>query len=256
MLYASSASGLKEGLGSPHFAQDYYITTPDECSNKGFKQSIKQFKQEEIMTTDEIEKMEMQTIAGQMAGQSKTSAIADLPLAITEEATETLRKLHSGACESAIFFLDSKTETMNVESYGKYTLEDIAKRMPTKEPRYVLHKYTHEFESKQISPLLFLYYCPDVAMPRQKMTYSSCKSIAVKFCEKLGLVIHKQFEYSEIIELTNQALFVELYPKASEKKTFAKPKKPGKGKVKLTNNTKFSSASKDPKDNGTEGDGD
>jgi len=71
------------------------------------------------------------------------------------------------------------------------------------------------------------------------MTYSSCKSIAVKLAEQHGITISKQFEFSESSELTTAALMAELYPKSSEKKVFAKPKKPGKGKAKLTGGTKF-----------------
>jgi len=58
MLYASSASGLKEGLGTSHFIQDYYMTVPTECTLEAYQHSIKQFSKEEILTMDEIIKLE------------------------------------------------------------------------------------------------------------------------------------------------------------------------------------------------------
>jgi len=193
------------------------------------------------MTLDEIMKMEEHQATAQLRGASKSSAIADLPLALADDASEAIRAIKESSTQSGIFFLDPKSEILKVEIVGKFAIDDIARRMPANEPRYAILRYPHEYESKAASPIVFLYYCPDIAAPRSKMTYSSCKSIAVKYCEKLGLIITKQFEFSEVGELSGQALLQELYPKATEKKVFAKPKKPGKGQAKLTAGTKFES---------------
>jgi len=247
MLYASSASALKEGLGAASFAGDYSISAIKDCSYASYQQNTKVVAREDIMTMDEIIKMEEQTASSHAMAQTRSSAIADLPLNLSPEATEAIQKLHDSKLEAVIFVLNNKTEVMEVEASaapGKWggsgggVAEEIAKRMPAKEPRYAVYQFRHEMEGKDAAPYVFLYYCPMAAMPRQKMTYSSCKSIAVKLCEKMDVAMAKQFEWSEPGELTSAALLAELYPKVAEKKVFTKPKKPGKGRG-LTQNTKF-----------------
>jgi len=248
MLYASSASALKEGLGAASFATDYSISAAKDCSFAAFQQSTKAVAREDIMTMDEIMKLEEQSASSHAMGQTRSSAIADLPLNLSPEATDALLKLRDSKLEAVIFALNAKTEVMEVEASagpGKWggssggAAEEIAKRMPAKEPRYAVYQFRHELEGKDAAPYVFLYYCPMAAMPRMKMTYSSCKSIAVKLCEKVGgFPVSKQYEWSEPGELTSAALLAELYPKAAEKKVFTKPKKPGKSRG-LTQNTKF-----------------
>jgi len=175
--------------------------------------------------------------------QNKSAAIADLPLSVGEDANEAVKQLIAGSVGTIILLLNSRNEALQVEASAQImSLEEIAKRLPAKEPRFAMHKFVHEVESKQMAPWVFMYYCPDTAPPKLKMTYSSFKSIVVKWAEKQGVTVTKQFEFSETQELTTQALHTELYPKLSEKKVFAKPKKPGKGKGKLTADTKFDSA--------------
>jgi len=155
--------------------------------------------------------------------------------------------LKSGGCETAFFYINSKNENLQSDGDGKYAPEDIAKKMPQKEPRYAITKFRHvtpaevgDGKQQQVAPFVFVYFCPDSAHPRLKMAYSSCKSIAVKLCEKYGIDIAKQFEYSEPSELTSSGLIAEIYPKASEKKVFAKPKTAaGKGGKRLTGGAKF-----------------
>jgi len=240
MLYASSAIGLKDGLGGAKFLPDYFMTLPSECTLASYKHSIKQFSKEEILTMDEITKLEEHTAAALAMSQTKSVAIADLPLSAADECTTAISNLKSGSIGSVIFLLNKQSEILQVDSHSSnWTLDDIAKKMPSDEPRYIVHKFTHDVESKQLSPFIFFYYCPEKAVPRQKMTYSSCKSIAVKIVEKFGLTISKHYEFNDVKELNQQAILAELYPKQSEKKVFGKPKKPGKGKAKLTGNTKF-----------------
>jgi twinfilin-like protein len=242
MLYASSASSLKDGLGSSLFMPDISISSPSECTLANYQNSIKVVKRADIMTMDEIMKMEEQTAAAMAMGSTKSAAIADLPLAVADEAQSALKRLvdtSENKAGSVLLQLHPRTEVLQPELVGNFKLEELAAKLPKNEPRYCLHRFTHEYEGKQMSPLVFVYYCPDAASPKQKMTYSSCKSIVVKVAEKNNIVITKQVEISEPQELSVAALTNELYPKQSEKKVFAKPKKPGKKPVGLTSGTKF-----------------
>ncbi len=113
-----------------------------------------------------------------------------------------------------------------------------------KDARYTLHRFSHEHEGTQKSAWMFLYYCPEAATPKFKMSYSTFKATAVKVCAANGIEIGKQFECSEPNEIKADAFLIELYPKTADKKliTKAKPKGATKGKAGLIGGTKFSSA--------------
>jgi len=104
MLYASSASGLKDGLGSALFTSDFFISTQAECTLAGFQQSQQVLKREDVMTLDEIMKMEEHQATAQLRGASKSSAIADLPLALADDASEAIRAIKESSTQSGIFF--------------------------------------------------------------------------------------------------------------------------------------------------------
>lgn len=104
---------------------------------------------------------------------------------------------------------------------------------------------------------VFLYYCPDLAAPKNKMFYSSTKANVIKVLEKSGVQVTKsvrafhriqcpgqrlrlttwvcagQIEISEPKELSDAFVKTELYPQETVKKTFAKPGARGKGKRRL-----------------------
>lgn len=86
MLYASSASSLKEGLGGNEFAGDYAISSAAECTFAGYQHSTKKLTGYEIMTMDEMDKLEAETAEAHSMNVNKGSAIADLPLTVAEDA--------------------------------------------------------------------------------------------------------------------------------------------------------------------------
>jgi hypothetical protein len=73
---------------------------------------------------------------------------------------------------------------------------------------------------------VFLYYCPEIATPKIKMSYSTFKATAVKVVQANGIEVGKQFECNEPSDIKTDAFLFELYPKMAEKKliTKAKPK--------------------------------
>lgn len=127
------------------------------------------------------------------------SQLAGCPNYHLSWSSQALKKLKSGGCETAFFSINSKNENLQSDGDGKYTPEEIAKKMPQKEPRYAITKFRHvtpaevgDGKQQQVAPFVFVYFCPDSAHPRLKMAYSSCKSMAVKLCEKYGIDIAKQ----------------------------------------------------------------
>jgi len=245
MVYASSVSALKEGLGSNLFSQsDYSISSPKECTLDAFTLAMRTFSKEEIMTTSENAKQEAKDLSSKEASEAKQQAMADIPLSVADDTMKELHKLKDGKVDLVVLAIDAKTELLHHKaSVQKITLEDIAKNnhLPNNEPRYLVYRYAHSFEDKNQTPIVFFYYCPDLATPRNKMTYSSMKQNVSKIAEKCGIDITKTVEFTEFGDLTASSIQQELYPKSSEKKAFTKPRKPGKGAGGLVGGAKFTS---------------
>eukprot|EP00823_Brevimastigomonas_motovehiculus_P003097 TRINITY_DN1844_c0_g3_i1.p1 TRINITY_DN1844_c0_g3~~TRINITY_DN1844_c0_g3_i1.p1 ORF type:complete len:363 (-),score=97.79 TRINITY_DN1844_c0_g3_i1:238-1326(-) len=232
MLYASSSSSLKEGLGGAKFVTDYSISTPSECTLGCYENSTKEIKKSDLMTAEEQVKQD-EIISSELAKTSvKTSAMADLQTEVADEVKKALKSVKDGEINTVFLNIDSKTEKIKVESSGKLSLEEVAKKMPDKEPRFAVHVFPHEHSSKQAIANMFIYCCPDLCPPRQKMTYSTFKKNAVKLCETSGLDV-KCYECGNGSEINASNLLYILYPHVEEKKLISKPKTQGKKPTKL-----------------------
>jgi twinfilin-like protein len=245
MVYASSVSALKEGLGSNLFAQsDYSISTQGECTEAGFDQAMKVFTKDEILTSSETAKQEAKEQSSKEASVTKQQAMADIPLVVDDDANKEIAKLKEGKVDLVVLAIDAKTEVLHHKgSAQKITVEEIAKsttHLPSNEARYLFYRYAHSFEEKAQTPVVFLYYRPENSSLKSKMTYSAMKQNVARIAEKMGIEITKSYEFSESNELTSSVLLQELYPKSSEKKAFTKPRKPGKGAGGLVGGVKFS----------------
>jgi len=245
MVYASSVSALKEGLGSNLFSQsDYSISTLAECTADGLEQAMKVFTKDEILTLNETAKQEAKDQSSKEAQATKQQAMADIPLVVDDDANKEIAKLKEGKIDLVVLAIDGKTEVLHHKgSAQKITVDEIAKsstHLPSNEARYLLYRYAHSFEEKEHTPVVFLYYRPENSSLKSKMTYSAMKQNVARIIEKIGIEIAKSYEFSEPSELAASVLLQELYPKSSEKKAFTKPRKPGKGAGGLVGGTKFS----------------
>lgn len=243
-MYASSISALKEGLGQQAFIADYHISTVAECTLQAYGAWTKEHKAEDVLTVDEIIKREEVAAEGLAKGVVKAAAMADVQLAVDAAIPAALAQVKEGKADTVIFALNAKFDGLAVERVGNLTVEEIAKLMPAKDARYTLHKFSHEHEGKNNTAFMFLYYCPEAAPPKFKMSYSTFKATAVKVVVAAGIEIAKQFECSEPAEIKGDAFLIELYPKLADKKIIskAKPKTAAKPKAGLIGGTKFSAA--------------
>jgi len=243
-IYSSSISALKEGLGQNSFVNDYHISTPAECTLPSYMAWTKDQKAEDSMTLEEIIKREEVAAEGLAKGVVKTAAMADVKLAVDAKVNAALSDVRDGKIDTAILALSAKFDGLSLDRAGKLTVEEIAKLMPAKDARYILHRFSHEHEGKEAIAFMFLYYCPDSALPKFKMSYSTFKATAVKVVQANGVEIGKQFECSEPNEIKADAFLNELYPKSTDKKIIVKAKpKTGKPKTAgLIGKTKFNAA--------------
>lgn len=239
MVYASSLAALKLGLGAPKFSGDYTIRDIKECSAASYEESKSKANTDDVLTFEEQMGMRSEGYVSRSTDTVKMSGMSDLPMKTSEDATTSIEQLRDGTQSTVVLSLDQASEVMGRVATGSMSIDEIVAQLPPREPRYVAFKFAHENpDTKEpANTLVFLYYCPDVANPRLKMFYSSCKSMAVKTCEKFGVTINKQLEISVPSELSESGLLEELYPKKVTSKAFAKPSKPGRkgtGMIKAT----------------------
>jgi twinfilin-like protein len=239
MVYSSSLASLKLGLGAPKFGQDYTIRDKKECSIAAFDESKAKGNEEDLLTMEERMGMRSEGYVSRSTDTVKMSGMSDLPMKTSEDAVAAIKQLVAGTISTVFLSLNKDTEVMNRGEAGNIAIADIVRQLPPRDPQYVVFRYDHQHpETKEAaSTIVFLYYCPDVAGPRLKMFYSSCKSMAVKTCANFGLVVAKQLEISSPSELSVASVLEELYPKKTTTKAFAKPAKPGRkgtGMIKST----------------------
>jgi len=245
MVFASSVSALKEGLGTSSFLSDFSISTPKECTLEEFNHGNAEIAQKDVMTIQEQLKHDAQNESVLSMGESKVSAIIDLPINVSDEAKQSMDKLLKGTVDTVMLRMNPETEVLEVDTSGNFKIEAITAKFPKNEPRFVIHNFSHDYEGHKAKAFVFFYFCPDIAKPRLKMMYSSCKGIVIKLALGSGIDLKKNLEASEPNEITPAVVVTELYPKKDEKVSFKKPTAGGaKGKSRFRG-TKFNSASSD-----------
>jgi len=230
MVLASSMSSLKEGLGNSHFLGDFSISTPKECTLEEYQHSNAEIAQKEVMTIQEQLKHDAQNESALSMGEAKVSAMLDVPIKVSDEASATMSKLLQGSVDTVLLRMNPESEVLEVDSSGNLKIEAITAKFPKNEPRFVIHNFAHDHEGHKAKAFVFFYFCPDVAKPRLKMMYSSCKGIVIKLALQCGIDLKKNLEASDPSEITPAVVLTELYPKKDEKVAFKKPSAGGKGK--------------------------
>eukprot|EP00466_Bigelowiella_natans_P007980 jgi/Bigna1/91205/estExt_fgenesh1_pg.C_920066 len=152
MLYASSRAAIKNDFGSSSLSEDYFISDKDELTLQAFLKSRAKMDKNELMTFQEQAKDE--ATRGEILAMSDGFAltVADVPITVSKEANAALSSVKAKISNKAILLLNSKTQELLHDSkvtVKNAAMEDIQKVcMAQKEPRYVLHRYSHKFEGK------------------------------------------------------------------------------------------------------------
>jgi len=235
MIYASSKAALKAGLGNDKFGEDYNISDKKECVLEDFNAAAKGVGKDIVMSADE--RMYHETRHEHAAGTSegKVSAIVGIPIQVADSTLQALKGVASGSVSSLELVIDPSTETLGNAPITNTQLSAL--KLPEKEPRFfvVVHKYVHDGANK--NKLLLIYYCPNKAIPKLKMLYSTSKSNVIKIFETLGIKDFHNLEVNEASELAEDVVIADIHPPTAADRGFAKPKAGGRGKAKLA--TKF-----------------
>ena len=101
---------------------------------------------------------------------------------------------------------DSLSVDLEDEVHEDISIEDIAEKLPTSEPRYLLISYVLNHSDGRVSyPLCFVFYTPPTASSTLKMLYSASKTFIE---QKVNAT--KSFELRDSDELDDEWLMEEL----------------------------------------------
>jgi len=222
-------------LGGDKFGEDYNLSDKTECTVEDFTASAKGVGKDSVMSADE--RMYQETRHEHSAGTSegKVSAIVGIPIKVADSTLEALKGIASGSVSSLELIIDASTETLGNAPITNTPLSAL--KLPEKEPRFfvVAHKYVHDGANK--SKLVLIYYCPNKAIPKLKMLYSTSKANVIKIFGTLNITDFHNLEVNEVSELAEDIVIADIHPPTASDRGFAKPKAGGRGKAKLA--TKF-----------------
>lgn len=98
--------------------------------------------------------------------------------------------------------MDTAKETVELVEAGKSTVAELARRLPSSEPRFVFFKFVHTFNGASaepnstlssrsrcastvlmsaLIPSVFIYWCPEGAPIKSKMLYSTVKVLTLHY---------------------------------------------------------------------------
>jgi len=231
MIYASSKAALKAGLGSDKFGEDYAISDKRECNSEDFAASAKGVGKEIVMSADERQYHETRHEHSAGTSEGKVSAIVGIPIKVADSALDALKGLAANKHSTVELVINPSTETLGNAPSSNTPLSGL--QLPEKEPRFyvIAHKYVHGGANK--SKLLFIYYCPNKAIPKHKMLYSTCKANVMKVFEAVGIKEYHNLEVNEGSELAEEVVIADIHPATASDRGFAKPKAGGRGKARL-----------------------
>lgn len=226
MVYASSTASLRHGLGGANFiSPDYAANTLDDVTENSYSHSIEDHS-EVVMSFNEKEKLETEMQSAMLMGAEPTTVIAGVPIKISDTAMQGFKDLKAGTFNTLKLVLDPKTEILNVGMSQDMSLTEIQGCMEERVPSYFLHnfKYNHPEDGQAGSKNVFIYYCPNLAPPKLKMLYSTCKAYILTGLSELEFEKPLNMECNVPAEISDKSVHDEIFPPKVEDKSFAKPK--------------------------------
>lgn len=237
MLFASTRLTLVRELGSEHFAESIFTTTPEELTAAGFAKHEKHSElaaplTEEERTLGEVKRAEAEEGRGTGVREIHLSKTMNMPVAA--DAVEALSELGRGG-GSGIVTLKINPGTEIVEllpnSSTPSSVDELVRSIDDKEPRFTFWRYTHTHAGEEQSPVLFFYTCPAAAGKSIKfrMMYPLMKRAVITAAEnECGVKVEKKFEVEEPSEITEKGVHDDLHPQAEVRQAFRRPKRPGR----------------------------
>lgn len=229
MLYASTRDNLKKQLGQPVFTRELHATLKSELTFANFEAQGERGSIDDVLTMAEKEKREE---AAQVVHHGATRAgVHGVDFPFTDGARAQATAFAGGRINFLQLLLNLDAEVIDVSEAADIDVGDLSAHVPTDEPRYMVFRYTHEFEGATVSPTLFVYSCPLSSKIKQRMMPSSCKMACIKQLEDLGISCEKRLEITDPDDLSEDIVGQTFHPAAwsNQKLTHAKPQMAARG---------------------------
>mmetsp|Transcript_2338 Transcript_2338/g.3736 ORF Transcript_2338/g.3736 Transcript_2338/m.3736 type:complete len:337 (+) Transcript_2338:2-1012(+) len=190
MLYSSSREDLKTALGVGYFGgyKDYCANSESEMTWENLNhfekcdEDAKPLTEAEILLQEE-KKLEKDT-------SIKSCGMANIPFHIGEALDTALSENSFDCLEIALIFPPGDT----LELLTSNTDPSISANLScTNEPRFLL--------IQRASQLIFIYFCPDEASLKHKMTYSTAKATFIDILRSRNFVPSKSIEVRDANDL-------------------------------------------------------
>jgi len=240
MLYASTRSNLKQGLGNNYFIDEVFGDSANDFSAEGYKHHVESKKTEAPLTEQEqIKRNEMET--GEIYTGGSSTYVHGVAFPVDSTATNAVKKLMNGELDYVQIAIDCDNERIVVGKTDKgTTIGSLRKLIPLDEPRFHFFNYRHNYDESSVSSFVYLFSCPDgsqgtkSAPVRMRMLYSSSKANVAEIAKSVGGTVAARLEINSGEEIDEEELVKILHPqKAEQSKNFARPARPGKGGARL-----------------------
>jgi len=245
MLYAATRANVKQQLGLNFFFDDIFGTVPNDFSKKGYDLHVSSKKMDAPLTEQEqIKQAEKSSWEIYSGGQS--AYVHGVAFPVDNAAIDAIKKLASGSVNYVQIAIDIEKEKIILDHTSSLAnFAALGNQISLEEPRFHFYGYQHDYEGQQVTSYIFVYSCPDgskntkSAPVKMRMLYSSSKANVCNLMSTSSTNIGAKFEINAADDVTEEAVFEQLHPKAAEKaKTFSKPSRPGKGGARITRSEK------------------
>ena len=229
MLFASTRLTLLRELGGEHFPETVFCTEADELTEEGWARHLAHEKEKNPLTKEEqdledIKHAESLESRGTQ-GRSLTQG-GKLALRADSDIASALSTLGEGGRENLVQLrMDGKTETLQLASVSSASPSSLATAIDASEPRFSFYRYDDAEDS-----IVFVSTCPSKAKIKDRMLYAASRSNVLLLAQNEGgLKVAKRIEATNPEEVTEAVLREEFKTAdVEEKKSFAKPKRPGR----------------------------
>ncbi|EKJ78227.1 hypothetical protein NXS19_011470 [Fusarium pseudograminearum] len=238
MLFASTRLTFVRELGTEHFRETIFVTTPEELSVKGFEKHDAHNKlaaplTEEEQQLGEVKRAEQE--AGQGTGQKAIHLSKNFAMPISDEAIAALKEVgQDGGRPVTMLKINPSTEKVELvpEAPTPSGISELTKAISSTEPRFTFYRFTHTHDGAESSPILFFYTCPSTPGNKSikfRMMYPLMKRSVLDAAEsQAGLTLEKKFEVEDPSEITEESVLEDLHPKTASRQGFSRPKRPGR----------------------------
>jgi len=228
MVYASTRSNLKSGLGANNIVEEIFGTSGADFNCAGFAAWKKHQSAGVPLTELEIQKNE-ELEQGLFKGGAGTSTayVHGVSFPVDDDVLEALDSFVQSNINYVQVGIDPKNERIVLKHTGSYEINDVPSHFPTNEPRFHFYKWIHDYEGDHFESVVYCYSCPSSPV-KLRMLYSTSKANLASVAESRGITTDLKLEITNGPEFNESDISSTLHPpKAEQKKTFAKPKPRG-----------------------------